>query len=131
MLFFAQKENPFKEETRTYPLFFDFPKSNKYNMEKKVIDLGIIPELEVSGVKKISLVEEPAIELDFLYFKKEEFVTPNAGESDDEFISRCIPVLIGEGKEEDQAAAICYSYLEMEIDTSNLTPYVENLHNYS
>ena len=82
-------------------------------MEKKVIDLGIIPELEVSGVKKISLVEEPAIELDFLYFKKEEFVTPNAGESDDEFLSRCIPYVIGEGKEEDQAAAICYSYLEM------------------
>ena len=68
--------------------------------------------------------------LDFIYFKKEEFVTPNAGESDDEFISRCIPVLIGEGKEEDQAAAICYSYLEMgkedfEIDTSGLTPYVD------
>jgi hypothetical protein len=48
-------------------------------MEKKIIDLGIIPELEVSGVKKISLVEEPAIELDFLYFKKENFVTPSAG----------------------------------------------------
>ena len=82
-------------------------------MEKKIIDLGIIPELEVSGVKKISLVEEPAIELDFLYFKKENFVTPSAGESDDEFISRCIPYVINEGKDEDQAAAICYSYLEM------------------
>ncbi|MDA8971523.1 DUF3857 domain-containing transglutaminase family protein [Flavobacteriaceae bacterium] len=38
MLFFAQKENPFKEETRTYPLFFDFPKSNKYNITIKIPD---------------------------------------------------------------------------------------------
>ena len=95
---------------------------------KKVIDLGILPELEVSGVKKISLVEEPAIELDFLYFKKEEFVTPNAGESDDEFLSRCIPFVIGEVKEEDQAAAICYSYLEMgkEEFEANMPHYTED-----
>lgn len=82
------------------------------NKQKRVIDLGIIPEEELSGVKKISLVEEPAIELDFLYFNKEAFVTPNAGESDDEFLGRCIPYVINEGKDEDQAAAICYSYLE-------------------
>jgi hypothetical protein len=36
MLFFAQKENPFKEETRTYPLFFDFPKSSKYSITIKM-----------------------------------------------------------------------------------------------
>jgi hypothetical protein len=83
-------------------------------MEKKnkLIELGILPDLEESGVQKISLVENPAIEADFLYFKKEEFVTPNAGESNDEFLGRCIPILIGEGKDQDQAAAICYSYLE-------------------
>ena len=43
---------------------------------------------------------------------KDVFVTPSAGESQDEFISRCIPVVIGEGKDQDQAAAICYSYWE-------------------
>ena len=42
--------------------------------------------------------------------KPEGFVTPSPGESEDDFISRCIPVLIGEGKDGDQAAAICYSY---------------------
>ena len=41
---------------------------------------------------------------------KDIFVTPRAGETEDEFISRCIPVVIGEGKDQDQAAAICYSY---------------------
>jgi hypothetical protein len=94
---------------------------------KRIIDLGIIPEDEISGVSAIALVEEPAIELDFRYFNKEKFVYPTAGEKEDEFIGRCIPVVIGEGKDEDQAAAICYSYWEekMEIDTSGLTPYVD------
>jgi hypothetical protein len=41
---------------------------------KRIIDLGIIPEDEISGVSAIALVEEPAIELDFRYFKKETFV---------------------------------------------------------
>jgi hypothetical protein len=43
-------------------------------MEKKnkLIELGILPEVAESGVSKISLVEDPAIEADFLYFKKEE-----------------------------------------------------------
>ena len=38
----------------------------------KLIELGILPEVAESGVSKISLVEDPAIEADFLYFKKEE-----------------------------------------------------------
>ena len=79
--------------------------------DKKIIDLGILSEDEATGVKKVSLVEEPAIMLDFRYFGKQySFVKPRGGESQDEFISRCIPVLINEGKPDDQAAAICYSY---------------------
>lgn len=39
----------------------------------------------------------------------EEFVVePKAGESKDEFISRCIGIEINSGKEQDQAAGICY-----------------------
>jgi hypothetical protein len=37
-------------------------------------------------------------------------VNINKGESESEFISRCIGEEIGAGKEQDQAAAICYSY---------------------
>jgi hypothetical protein len=33
-----------------------------------------------------------------------------SGESKDEFISRCIADEVSAGKEQDQAAAICYSY---------------------
>ena len=81
------------------------------NKKKKLIDLTVIEEFLESGVSAVALVEEPAIEVDFYAFKKEQFVTPNAGETQDEFIGRCIGVLVGnEGYEQDQAAAICYSY---------------------
>ena len=97
------------------------------NKDKKVIDLGILTHLENSGVAEIALVEEPAIELDFLYFKKEEFVEPTGSEDKDEFISRCIGVLVNEGNDADQAAAICYSTWanRFEIDTTGLAPYTD------
>ena len=39
---------------------------------------------------------------------------PNENESKKDFVSRCIPVVLGEGtaKDEKQAAAICYSMFE-------------------
>ena len=61
---------------------------------------------------------------------EEDFVKPRAGETEEEFIPRCMKVLIGdEGYDEKQAAAICYSYLEekMGIDVSGLQPYIQNL----
>ena len=36
--------------------------------------------------------------------------TPRSGESRDSFLERCIPMLIEEGREQDQAVAICNSY---------------------
>ena len=44
--------------------------------------------------------------------KKIELVHPNAGESQDDFMGRCIPIVVKEGKDTDQATAICYSYFE-------------------
>jgi hypothetical protein len=40
---------------------------------------------------------------------KEKFVKPSKGERENEFIPRCISTLIDEGKDQEQAAAICYS----------------------
>ena len=34
---------------------------------------------------------------------------PGKDETQEEFIERCMPIVIGEGKDQDQAAAICYS----------------------
>lgn len=41
-------------------------------------------------------------------------VNVNKGESESEFISRCIGEEIGAGYEQSQAAAICYSYWDKE-----------------
>jgi hypothetical protein len=81
-------------------------------MMKKIIDLEIIDNLEESGVSKISLVDVPAIEKYWMAFKEEQFVEPNAGEREDDFIPRCIAYNVEEGKDPDQAAAICYSTWE-------------------
>ena len=95
-------------------------------MERKVIDLEIVDELEGSGVDAIALVDSPAIEKNFMYFKAEQFVDPKSGESQSDYMGRCVPVLIGEGKDQDQAVAICIStYQNMSIDTSALPPYVD------
>lgn len=77
------------------------------------------------GLTQVSLVNSPAIELDFHYFSAEQFVTPTAGESEDEFIGRCVPVLIGEGKEQEQAVAICYSYWEDKTAMASFSDYPE------
>ena len=81
-------------------------------MKKNVIDLEIADDIEESGVKRVSLVEMPAIDIDWLAFKKENFVEPGGKESKDEFIARCIAYNVTEGKPEDQAVAICYSQWE-------------------
>lgn len=41
-----------------------------------------------------------------------KFVYPNEGEAKDEFISRCVGVVIGEGKTQDQALGQCYGMWE-------------------
>jgi len=40
--------------------------------------------------------------------------TPNKDETEDDFVSRCIPIVLEEGtaKKPDQAAAICHSMFE-------------------
>ena len=98
-------------------------------MEKRIIDLEIIDDLEGSGVDAIALVDSPAIEKNFMYFKAEEFVEPQSGESESDYMGRCVPTLIDEGKPQDQAVAICISTYqnmgkqEMGIDTGGLAPY--------
>jgi hypothetical protein len=61
--------------------------------------------------------------------KPENFVSPSAGESEDDFIGRCIPVLLDEGYPQDQATAICYSYWreKYEEDKRNIQNYVSRV----
>jgi hypothetical protein len=103
-------------------------------MKKNVIDLEIIEEIEESGVAKISLVDSPAIAINWMAFKQEDFVMPQGGESEKDFIPRCVAVNIKEGKPEDQAVAICYSVWKQEhgeenfeFDPSALPAYIDEL----
>jgi len=60
----------------------------------------------------MSLVEDPAIGIMWQTFAAQKFVDVNPGESEDEYIGRCIPILIEEGFDQDQATAICYGSYE-------------------
>jgi|688.fasta_scaffold105848_2 hypothetical protein len=100
------------------------------NKEKRVIELEVMEELEESGVSSIALVDQPAIEKYFVYMRNQEFVKPTAGESQSDFMGRCVPVLIDEGKEQDQAVAVCISMYEQEfskdMEFESYTDYPES-----
>lgn len=107
----------------------------------KIVEL-LIDELDkLSGFDAVALVESPAIESDFYAFKnqdlediityelikqgfKEQFVERMPGESREDYMGRCVPVLKSEGFPEDQALAICYDTFD--IDVSNLPDYTNH-----
>jgi len=94
-------------------------------MKLPVYELKINESLaDDSEVNFVALVDEPAIQKDFLAFK-DEFVDPRAGESEDEFIGRCVKVLIDEGTEQEQALAICYSKWEKKFAADSYNDYPE------
>jgi hypothetical protein len=75
---------------------------------------AIMSDDDTDGIFAVALVESPAIQRNFQAFSEgQQFVEPGETESQDEFVSRCIGVLVGdEGYEQEQAAAVCYSKWE-------------------
>ncbi|MFO0453795.1 MAG: hypothetical protein ACK52I_34930, partial [Pseudomonadota bacterium] len=69
-------------------------------------------ETAVQEVNAVALVDIPAIGENFFAFTKQIFVEPGEAETKEEFIPRCIEYAVGEGKDQEQAAAICYSMWE-------------------
>lgn len=86
-----------------------------------VIDDSVDSELQVDC---IAMVDAPAIERNFLAFN-EQFVEPSKGEQKDNFIPRCISYVVGEGKESDQAAAICNSIWDEHFAAESFDDYPE------
>ena len=97
----------------------------------KIIELLIDELEELTGFDAVALVNEPAIEAGFHAFNsdevndaiafqiikaamKDKFVDRLPGESQDDYLGRCIPKLLDEGYDQDQAAAICYESLSFE-----------------
>jgi len=52
-------------------------------------------ENSIQEVNAVALVDIPAIGENFFAFEKQLFVEPKAGESEDEFIPRCISYMVG------------------------------------
>jgi hypothetical protein len=78
-------------------------------MDKFPIYKMIIDDNSDTGLNAVALVDQPAIERMWMKFNAEIFIEPQAGETQSEFLSRCIPAMIDEGKEQDQAIAMCIS----------------------
>ena len=78
-------------------------------MNLPIYELKINDSLnDESEVSYVALVDNPAIQRDFLVFN-EQFIEPKKGEHESEFMPRCIKYVMDEGKEQEQAIAICGS----------------------
>jgi len=81
----------------------------------------------VEGLFDLTLTKQPikasvwkhSFSIEAMAEQTQKFVIPTAGESEDEFIGRCIPVVMAEGNEQEQAIAICYSYWESRFEKTN------------
>jgi len=93
----------------------------EYPIYKAVINPDLMSDVEVNY---IALVDKPAIEKNFLAFNK--FVEPNTKESKDAFIPRCISYIIDEGKDQEQAIAICNTMWEQHFASDSYSDYPQS-----
>lgn len=94
-----------------------------YNLE---ITSDLMDDVEVDVV---SLVDRPAIERSFLMFKDDKFINPIVGEGKDKFLPRCISYVINEGKETEQAVAICNSIWTEHFAEDSYNDYPDSVKN--
>ena len=81
-------------------------------MDLPIYELKIQDNLQDSAeVSYIALVDKPAIQKDFVVFAQ-DFIEPSKGERQEPFLQRCIKYVIDEGKDSEQAVAICNSIWE-------------------
>ena len=90
-------------------------------MSLPIYELKISENLQDDAeVNFVALVDAPAIKKDFIAFK-EEFIEPSKGEHKTEFLPRCISYVINEGKESEQAVAICNSIWEQHFADNKIS----------
>ena len=102
----------------------------------RIVELKIDEIDEISGFDAVALVGQPAHEADFYAFNNqdvedaiafqilktaflEEFVDRIPGESQEDFLGRCIPQLLSEGYDQDQATAICYETMDVDVQVED------------
>ena len=98
-------ENSEKDKSSNYG--FDLPKGT-WMVGVKVDDKTVWDKyIKMGRVKGFSI--EANLGMKEINMEEIKMVEPKSGESEEEFISRCIPYMIGEGYEQSKASAICYS----------------------
>lgn len=98
-------------------------------MDLPIYELKIQEDLEDSAeVSYIALVDKPAIQKDFVVFNQ-DFIEPTKGEGKDAFLPRCIKYVIDEGKDSEQAVAICSSIWEQHFAEDSYNDYPESAKN--
>lgn len=98
-------------------------------MDLPIYELKIQEDLDDSAeVSFIALVDKPAIQKDFVVFK-EDFIQPSKGEHKDAFLPRCIKYVIDEGKDSEQAVAICNSMWDQHFAEDSYSDYPESAKN--
>lgn len=88
-----------------------------------------IDENGETEVDYIALVDKPAVQLGWKKFREDFVIEPKDGETKDDFIGRCISIEVGNGIEQDQAAAICYSKWEQKFAEDSFSDYPEAVKN--
>ena len=106
------------EKDKSYALFGrTFPKgtwmTTIHFRDKKIFSEFVVSQ-KTRGVSLEGMFEE--IPFNFFDVKKEGFVEPSAGESEGEFIGRCMGALEGEFPDTEQRLAVCYSYWKDRFD---------------
>jgi len=92
-------------------------------MELPIYELKINDALtDDAEVSFVALVDLPATKKDFLAFN-EQFINPSKGEHEKDFIPRCIKYVIDEGKDSEQAVAICKSIWSEHFAEDSYTDY--------
>lgn len=98
-------------------------------MNLPIYELRIQEDLQDDAeVSFIALVDKPAIQRDFVAFSQ-DFIEPSKGEGKDAFLPRCISYVINEGKENEQAVAICNSIWEQHFAEESYNDYPESAKN--
>ena len=98
-------------------------------MDYPIFELIINEDLnDDAEVSLVSFVDRPAIQRLFNKFN-EEFINPSKGEDKTEFLPRCISYVINEGKETEQAVAICNSLWDEHFAEESYSDYPDAVKN--
>jgi len=97
----------------------------KLPVYEMLIDDELSSDLEIDF---IALVNSPAIKRPFLKFN-DEFITPSKGQNKESFLPKCISYVINEGKDNDQAVAICNSIWEQHFADESYSDYPDAVKN--